>query len=311
MERSSNDSWDLASSVGATATMVAAGRALASREADPLIHDPYAEPLVRAVGIDFFTKLVDGVVSTSDVDDGGAAALITGMMAVRTRFFDDFFIDAVAPATTSGDATEHGVRQAVILASGLDSRAYRLPWPDGTVVYEIDQPEVIEAKTATMADIGATPTAERRAVAVDLRDDWPSALRRAGFDDTVPTAWSAEGLLVYLPPEAQDRLFDDITALSAPGSQLSTEYHPDGGASLGERANAVSDAWSDHGFDLKLSDLFFAGDRKPVVEYLTAAGWQVSARTRPEVWAGYGREFPDSEVTAPMRTSLSVIAVRT
>jgi methyltransferase (TIGR00027 family) len=300
MARTSNDSWDLASSVGATATMVAAARALASREANPLIQDPYAEALVRAVGIDFFTKLVDGAISTSAVDDGGAAALMTGMMAVRTRFFDDFFIDATAS----------GVRQAVILASGLDSRAYRLPWPDGTVVYEIDQPKVIEAKTATMADIGATPTAERRAVAVDLRDDWPEALRRAGFDATEPTAWSAEGLLVYLPPEAQDRLFDDITALSAPGSQLSTEYHPDGGASLGERANAVSDAWVSHGFDVKMSDLFFPGDRKPVVDYLTGHGWQVAARTRPEVFAGYGREFPDIDALAPMRTSLAIVAVR-
>ncbi|HEX7826335.1 MAG TPA: class I SAM-dependent methyltransferase, partial [Mycobacterium sp.] len=207
MERTSNDTWDLASSVGATATMVAAGRALASKEADPLIHDPYAGPLVRAVGIDFFTRLVDGTISASDVDDGGATALMTGMMAVRTRFFDDFFIDATAS----------GVRQVVILASGLDSRAYRLPWPDGTVVYEIDQPQVIEAKTAAMADIGATPTAERRAVAIDLRDDWPEALRQAGFDAALPTAWSGEGLLVYLPPEAQDRLFDEITALSAPG----------------------------------------------------------------------------------------------
>jgi methyltransferase (TIGR00027 family) len=203
------------------------------------------------------------------------------------------------------------VRQAVILASGLDSRAYRLPWPDGTVVYEIDQPQVIEAKTAAMADIGATPTADRRAVAVDLRDDWPEALRRAGFDTTQPTAWSAEGLLVYLPPEAQDRLFDDITALSAPGSQLSTEYHPDGGASLGERANAVSDAWVTHGFNVKLTDLFYAGDRKPVVDYLTGLGWQVHARTRPEVFAGYGREFPDTEALAPMRTSLSIVATRT
>jgi methyltransferase (TIGR00027 family) len=298
--RSDADSWDLASSVGATATMVAAARALASKEAEPLIQDPYAEPLVRAVGIDFFTKLVDGVISTSDVDDGGAAQLMTGMMAVRTRFFDDFFLQA----------TGAGVRQAVILASGLDSRAYRLPWPDGTVVYEIDQPRVIEAKTATMADIGATPTADRRAVAIDLREDWSEALRRSGFDTGQPTAWSAEGLLVYLPPEAQDRLFDEITALSAPGSQLATEYHPDGGASLGERANAVSTAWTNHGFDVKLTDLFYAGDRNPVVEYLTNHGWQVHARTRPEVFAGYGREFPDGETLAPMRNSLSVIATR-
>ena len=310
MTRSEADSWDLASSVGATATMVAAGRALASKEPEPLIQDPYAEPLVRAVGIDFFTKLVDGVISTSEVDDGGAAQLITGMMAVRTRFFDDFFIDATGAAPAATSNTGAGIRQAVILASGLDSRAYRLPWPDGTVVYEIDQPRVIEAKTATMTEIGATPTADRRAVAVDLRDDWPSALIQAGFDPSLPTAWTAEGLLIYLPAEAQDRLFDEITALSAAGSRLATEYHPDGGASLGERANAVSDAWVNHGFDLKLSDLFYPGERKPVVEYLAGHGWRVNSRTRPEVFAAYGREFPDGETLAPMRNSLSIIATR-
>jgi methyltransferase (TIGR00027 family) len=298
--RSDADSWDLASGVGATATMVAAARALASKEADPLIQDPYAEPLVRAVGIDFFTKLVDGEVTTDDANDGGAAKLMTGMMAVRTRFVDDFFLEAA----------EAGIRQAVILASGLDSRAYRLPWPDGTVVYEIDQPQVIEAKTATMISIGATPSADRRAVAVDLRDDWPEALRGNGFDPILPTAWSVEGLLVYLPPEAQDRLFDNITALSSPGSRLATEYHPSGGTSLGERASAMSEAWGAHGFNLNLTDLFYAGERNPVVDYLADHGWQVSARTRPEVHAGYGREFPDDEALAQVRNSLSVTAIR-
>jgi methyltransferase (TIGR00027 family) len=290
--------------------MVAAARALASAESNPLISDPYAAPLVRAVGIDFFTKLVDGTVSPDEADDGGAARLMTTMMAVRTRFFDDFFLGATlgaAPAATSGPA---GIRQAVILASGLDSRAYRLPWPDGTVVYELDQPAVIEAKSAAMTAIGATPTCDRRVVAVDLRDDWPEALRRSGFDASVPTAWSAEGLLVYLSPEAQDRLFDDISALSAPGSQLATEYHPDGGASLGERANAISDAWSDHGFRVNLNELFYKGERQPVVDYLTRHGWQVNACTRPQMFEHYGRDFPDSENLAPLRNSLAVIATR-
>jgi methyltransferase (TIGR00027 family) len=248
MSRSDADSWDLASSVGATATMVAAARALATKEPNPLISDPYAEPLVRAVGIDFFTKLVDGAVSTDGVDDGGVAQRMVGMMAVRTRFFDDFFLDA----------TKVGLRQAVILASGLDSRAYRLPWPAGTTVYELDQPLVIEAKSATMADIGATPTCDRRVVAVDLRDDWPKALLESGFDPTQPTAWSAEGLLVYLPPEAQDRLFDEITRLSAPGSRLATEYHPDGGASMSERASALAGAWGGHGFDVSPSSTIWS-----------------------------------------------------
>lgn len=298
MSRSESDRWDLASSVGATATMVAAARALASAEADPLISDPYAAPLVRAVGIEFFTKLVDGAISTSDADDGGATQTMTDVMAVRTRFFDDFFLDAAAA----------GVRQAVILASGLDSRAYRLPWPAGSAVYEIDQPNVIDAKTAAMTEIGAIPTADRRAVAVDLRDDWPAALTAAGFDATLPTAWSAEGLLIYLPPEAQDRLFDDITALSAPGSRIATEYHPDVGAFLGDRTNTVTEQWREHGFDVNLSDLFYDGERTPVVDHLAAQGWQVSARPRPEVFAAYGRVYPTSEALAPLRNSLSVIA---
>lgn len=299
MTRADADSWDVASSVGATATMVSAARAIASREPNAIIDDPFAEPLVRAVGLEFFNRLLDGEIGLSDGDDGDATRLMTNVMAVRTRFFDDFF---------TGSA---GCLQAVILASGLDSRAYRLQWPRGTVVYEIDQPKVIEFKTATMESIGATPTAERRAVSIDLRDDWPAALRRNGFDDAQPTAWSAEGLLVYLPPAAQDRLFDDITALSAPGSRLATEYHPDSGASIGQRAEAIRDRWREHGFDMNLADLFYPGKRNPVVDYLTGHGWQVNARTRPEMFAAYGREFPDGDELAPMRDSLAVTATRT
>ena len=310
MSRTDADSWDVASSVGATATMVAAARAVASRQPDPLINDPFAVALVGAVGIDFFTRFAVGDLNLSDVDKGGTAELMTTVMAVRTKFFDDFFIGATAVATSDGVAGSKSIRQAVILASGLDSRPYRLPWPDGTVVYEIDQPKVVEFKTETMESIGATPTAERRAVAIDLREDWTAALRRSGFDDSRPTAWSAEGLLVYLPPDAQDRLFDDITALSAPGSQLATEYHPDAGASIGQRAAALSDEWQEHGFDVNLADLFYPGERSHVVDYLTGHGWQVSARSRPEMFREYGKEFPDNDELGPMRDSLAVIAKR-
>jgi len=299
MSRTDADSWDLASSVGATATMVAAARALASREPDRLIDDPYAAALVRAVGVDFFTRLVDGEIPLSTIE-GDGPRVMAGVIAVRTRFFDDFFIEAGAA----------GIRQAVILASGLDSRPYRLPWPQGSTVYEIDQPKVIEFKSTTMTAIGATPTAERRAVSIDLREDWPAALRRSGFDETQPTAWSAEGLLVYLPPEAQDRLFDNITALSAPGSQLATEYHPDAGAAVAQRTKTMGAQWQQHGFDVDLSKLFYEGERNPVVEYLTDHGWQVNARSRPDVFAGYGREFPDTEELSPLRNSLAVIATR-
>jgi len=299
MTRSDADSWDLASSVGATATMVAAARALASREPEPLIVDPFAADLVRAVGVDFFTRLVDGEIPVTALE-GDGPRLMANVIAVRTRFFDDFFVDAGAA----------GIKQAVILASGLDSRPYRLPWAAGSVVFEIDQPQVIEFKTTTMTSIGATPTAERRTVAIDLREDWPAALRDNGFDDTRPTAWSAEGLLPYLPPDAQDRLFDNITALSASGSKVATEYHPDSGAAVAERTKKLGGQWREHGFDVDLSQLFYAGERSHVGEYLTAHGWQVSTRTRPEVFAGYGRDFPVTDDVAPLSTSLAVIATR-
>src|SRR6201993_610983 len=176
MARTDNDTWDLASSVGATATMVAGQRVLATREG--LIDDPYAEPLVRAVGLDFFTRLLDGDIDLADVDEAFNVRRSAEGMAVRTRFFDRLFTDATAA----------GVRQAVILAAGLDARTYRLPWPAGTVVYEVDQPEVIEFKSKTLADMGAEPRATRRTVAIDLRGDWPQALLDNGFDRTQPTA---------------------------------------------------------------------------------------------------------------------------
>lgn len=305
--RYQGDSWDLASGVGATATMVAAARALAGMEPDALVVDPFAAPLVRAVGMDFFTRLVDGHIlcaddgpDSPDSETAATARLIVDVMAVRTRFFDDFFAD-------SGAA---GVRQAVILASGLDSRAYRLGWPAGTVVYEIDQPRVIEFKSAAMAAAGATPTALRRAVAVDLRDDWAGALVSAGFDARQPTAWSAEGLLIYLPPDAQDSLFDTMTELSAPGSRLATEHHRDAGAALGERARALGRSWRAHGFDLELGDLFYPGERNSPADYLVTHGWRVAARDRAAVFAGYGRRFPDIDAAAALRDSLSITATR-
>jgi methyltransferase (TIGR00027 family) len=298
--RFEGDTWDLASSVGATATMVAVARALATEDTDPLINDPFAAPLVRAVGIDFFTRAVDREITPTDTDETGNTELQTetDSLAVRTRFFDDFFLNAAAA----------GIGQAVILAAGLDARAYRLAWPRGTVVYEVDQPAVIKFKTDTMARLGAEPTTERRTVSIDLRDDWPSALRASGFDDTKPAAWSAEGLLMYLPPEAQDRLFDHITALSAPGSQLATEYHPDTGPTMAERGRAMNQRWANLGCDLDMSGLFYEGERNDVAEYLGDRGWQVNARARRELFADYGRPFPNDQELAAFRNIVSAVA---
>jgi methyltransferase (TIGR00027 family) len=291
MARTDNDTWDLASSVGATATMVAAARAMASTAEDALINDPFAEPLVRAVGVDFFTRLVTGELRPEDLDSDSESVgmqRMTDNMAVRTKFFDEFFLSA----------TEGGIRQAVILASGLDSRAYRLAWPAGTTVYEIDQPDVIEFKTKTLADLDAEPTAERRTVAMDLRYDWPSALIEEGFDPNQPTAWSAEGLLGYLPPDAQDRLLDTITELSAPGSRVAVESVPNIDPADHEKAiermQAASERWRDHGFDLDFAELVYLGDRNEAASYLGDHGWQLSRQSVKELFAANG--LPPLEV---------------
>lgn len=280
MTRTEDDDWDLASSVGATATMVAAARAMASRPDRALIDDPFAEPLVRAVGIPFFVDMLDGRVDPSALGDDGAAriqATIAGM-AMRTRFFDDYL-------THAGDS---GIRQAVILAAGLDSRAYRLNWPPGTVVFEVDQPAVVEFKTATLADLGATPTATRKTVGIDLREDWPKALREAGFDEAVPTAWLAEGLLIYLPPDAQDRLIDTITDLSAPASAIATEYVPGIVDFDDERARDMSANLRQRGLDIDMPSLIYAGPRSNVMDYLGARGWHVNAVPGAELLARAG-----------------------
>jgi methyltransferase (TIGR00027 family) len=200
--RTADDSWDIATSVGATAVMVALARAAETASADPLIRDRFAELLVSTPELEGVREQVAAWWVPEPDDDSGEgtdpdlavdAQQMIDYQAVRTHFFDAYFAGGVAA----------GIRQVVILAAGLDSRAYRLDWPDGTVVYEIDLPKVLEYKTATLAGQGAAPTADRRPVAVDLRHDWPQALRDAGFDANQPTAWLAEGLLPFLPAAAE------------------------------------------------------------------------------------------------------------
>jgi methyltransferase (TIGR00027 family) len=283
MARTDGDSWDLASSVGATATMVAAQRALSNREG--LIDDPFAEPLVRAVGLDFFVRALDGDIVFEDLDPKFNMRRAAEGMTVRTRWFDRLFTDAAAS----------GVRQAVILAAGLDARAYRLDWPDGTTVYELDQPEVIEFKTQTLAGLAAKPKAVRRTIAIDLRNDWPKALLDNGFDPNQPTAWIAEGLLIYLPPEAQDLLFDRINDLSAAGSRVATEHIPDTTMFSDERSEQITERLKKYGHDIEMKDLIYQGERSHVIDYLTAHGWDVTAKSMREAYAANGFEFPENE----------------
>ena len=280
MTRTDDDTWDLTSSVGATATAVAAGRALATKDPRQLVNDPFADPLVRAVGVDFFTKMIDGELDTSAFGDLAPERVqsMIDAMGVRAKFFDDYFMSA----------TGTGIRQAVILASGLDARAYRLPWPSDTVVFEIDQPDVIAFKTGVFDDLGVQPPAQRHTVGIDLREDWPAALRAAGFDPSLPTAWLAEGLLVYLPPEAQDRLFDTITELSAPGSAVATEFGPGIMDFDPSKGTAMTAQARDQGLDIDMGSLVYAGPRSHVMEYLTGKGWDVTGVADEELFRQLG-----------------------
>ena len=256
--------------------MVAAARARETESADPLIVDPFARVLVDGAGTGMWETFIDeSVTERIKAADPEAAAIFENMLgyqAVRTHFFDAFFTDAA----------NSGIRQVVILASGLDARAYRLKWPAGTVVFEIDQPKVLEYKSQTLATHGATATATLREVAIDLRQDWPTALRAAGFDPTAPTAWLAEGLLMYLPAEAQDTLFTEITELSAPGSRVSAEAigHRDE-----ERREQMRMRWEKMADEIGLerpvdiADLTYNDShRADLTEWLGAHGWIASGR---------------------------------
>ncbi len=282
MARTDNDTWDLATSVGATATMVAAGRARATRAG--LIDDRFAEPLVRAVGVDFFTRWAAGELDAAEVDipdHPWGMQPMTDLLTVRTRFIDSFVAEAAAA----------GVRQTVILASGLDARGYRLSWPADMTVYEIDQPQVLEFKAATVAELGAEPTALLRTVPIDLRHDWPAALRQAGFDARQPAAWIAEGLLAFLPPEAQDRLLDNITALSADGSRLVAEIFLNSPESL-RVMHAAAQKWYEHGLDAHIDDLWYAGGRHDVATYLDERGWRTTRTLASQLLSDNGLPIP-------------------
>ncbi|MDT7733459.1 MAG: hypothetical protein QOE12_633 [Mycobacterium sp.] len=297
--RSEGDSWDITESVGATALSVAAARAVETGSDDPLIRDQFAYLLVSTAGQPW-ARLASSLDWIGDDDHGRRAhRLAIDYQAVRTHYFDSYFADAVAA----------GVRQVVILAAGLDSRAFRLEWPPGTTVYEIDQPQVVAYKTSTLESAGAAPTAQRRTVQVDLRDDWAAALTSAGFDPSQPTAWLAEGLLPYLPAEAQDRLFEILTGLSAPGSRVAVEAFTLGTAD-NEARRIARRARFDRmrqrlGLDINVETLTYQErDRADAADWLTEHGWHVSAVSNADEMARLGRAIPEDLAAEAFTTKL-------
>ncbi|CDO86711.1 SAM-dependent methyltransferase [Mycobacterium triplex] len=292
MARTDDDTWGPDSGVGMTATFGAVARALATGKG--LVSDPFAEPLVRAAGVPYFTRMVDDERYT----DGGDNAIVTGLVTLlgaHTRFLDEFLADA-------GRA---GIRQVVIVGSGLDTRPYRLWWPPGTTVYEIDQPDVIDFKTAVLRRLGAELTAHRRAVGVDLRRDWLTALHRSGFDAAQPTVWIAETVLIgFLPPDGQSRLLADVSAVSAPGSRFAGDHMPTWSAFQLEAAQTFVDTWRQFGLDVDLAGLTYPGEYRAVPPYLAEHGWQPVERNVTDLFSAIGmsnrwRGTPDDDAITP------------
>jgi methyltransferase (TIGR00027 family) len=285
--RTENDSWDITTSVGSTALFVAAARALEAQRAEPLALDPYAEVFVRAVGGEW-ADLLDGKAPDHQL----ATEFGVGFQAFqggRTRFFDNYF----------HAAADAGVRQIVILASGLDSRGYRLPWPDGTVIYELDRPLVQEFKRRVLAEHGDEPTAERREVAVDLRDDWPQALRDSGFDPSRPSAWLAEGLLLYLPAAAQEQLFTGIDALAAPGSHVAVEETVPMDSAAFEAAVAAERA---EGHEDRFFSLVYNEQHQAAADWFQARGWRAVDTRLDDYLNELGRPVPAADGHTGLRT---------
>jgi methyltransferase (TIGR00027 family) len=285
--RTEKDSWDIQTSVGLTALFVAAARALEAQKPNAAAVDPYAEVFCRAVGGEW-ADLLDGGAPEHPLRTEFGDHFID-FQAVRTRYFDTYF----------QAAAEAGVRQIVLLAAGLDSRAYRLPWPDGTVVFELDQPKVLEFKREVLAAHGSSPTADRREVPVDLRDDWSQALRDSGFDPSKPSAWIAEGLLIYLPAAAQQQLFAGIDSLAAPGSHLAVEESVPLEANVFEskREEELSGENSRTFFTLVYNE-----QHAPAHEWFGSRGWWAVATPMPFQLRSFGRPVPDPDSEAGVMT---------
>ncbi len=295
MARTDNDSWEITESVGATALGVASARAAETRSENPLISDPFAQVFLDAAGDGVWNWHSAPQLPAELIDAEPELPLqmqaMVSYMACRTAFFDQFFL-------VTANA---GIRQAVILAAGLDSRSWRLPWPAGTTVYELDQPRVLEFKLSTLAEHGADPACNRVAVAVDLRQDWPAALRQAGFDPSAPSAWSAEGLMPYLPAAAQELLFERVQGLTAAGSRVAVEalgpkfLDPELRSKRRERMDRIRAvaAEVDPQREIPRTDeLWYFEEREDVGDWFGRHGWDVTVTPSLELMAGYGRRAP-------------------
>ncbi len=295
--RTDDDNWDITTSVGSTALFVATARALEAQKPDPLAVDPFAAVFCHAVG-GSAAAVLDGNEPDHQLKTPDFGEHFVNYQAARTRYFDDYF----------RQAAEAGVRQIVLLAAGLDSRAYRLPWPDGTTIFELDQPQVLDFKREVLTAHDATANAERREVAIDLRDDWPQALRNSGFDETQPSAWIAEGLLIYLPAAAQEQLFSGIDALASSGSHIAVEDAEPMPDQAFKAAVEEERAARAEGDERLFFQLVYNERHAPAQRWLDEHGWNAVATPLADYLTNAGRPVPGPHTEAgPMIASNTLV----
>ncbi|MCT9089784.1 class I SAM-dependent methyltransferase [Streptomyces sp. ASQP_92] len=248
----------------ATAVGVARVRALETERKDALFRDPLAQAFAAAGGLWPSSPHVS--------DDEGARRrrlAVSFSIVIRTRFLDDLLRQACAS----------GVRQVVLLGAGMDSRAFRMDWPEGTRLFEVDTAAPLDFKAAVLRQEGAVARCERIPVAVDLREDWPAALAAAGHDPALPTVWIAEGLLIYLPEDAVELLLTRTSAQSAPGSWM--------GLTLGSRG--VIERFGADAVPGTAASMWISEMPDDPVGWLAGHGWQADSYTLRERSAAYGR----------------------
>jgi methyltransferase (TIGR00027 family) len=255
--------------VSRTAIGAAWMRAMESKRPDALFDDPYAEAFVTEA---LATIAEDRAVAADQLDQ--ALALFSLNITLRTRFYDDYLRSS-------------GCRQVVLLAAGLDTRAFRLDWPAGTHLFELDLPDLLDYKERVLAARHATPRCERTVLRVDLREDWPARLLAAGFHPTEPTAWLVEGLLVYLSADEATALLTAIGDLSAPASRISCEHRDNDTNPLLARARAVPAM-------AEVTALWKGGLGDDLPTWLTTHGWQVHTHAGATLATTYGRPDPDA-----------------
>ena len=253
--------------LGLTSRWVAASRALETESAAPLFRDPLARALASEAGF---------AMRAAVNAEHGAPSTPGQYLTIRTRFFDDAIVEAV---------TSLGLRQMVLVAAGMDARAFRLDWPPGTVLFELDRADVFAEKEPMLRQLGAIPLCDRRVVRCDLAEPWAEQISAAGFDPARPAAVLIEGLLCYLARDDVDALMRRLRAVTAAGSWLGLDV-------LGIEA-LTSPLIATHLARLRqLGCPWVFGVENPEA-FLSAHGWDARVVMAGDEAANYGRwPFP-------------------